>query len=114
MTSHAPRWAVAWKYRAERAETKLNAISIQVGRTGAVTPVAELEPIENLSGTEVKRATLHNESYIREKDIRVGDTVVVEKAGEIIPAVLWVVPEKRTSDSVPFDFLRYVPNAARP
>jgi DNA ligase (NAD+) len=114
MTSHAPRWAVAWKYRAERAETKLNAISIQVGRTGAVTPVAELEPIENLSGTEVKRATLHNESYIREKDIRVGDTVVVEKAGEIIPAVLWVVPEKRTNDSVPFEFPTICPECGSP
>lgn len=104
MTSHAPRWAIAWKYRAERAQTRLNSITIQVGRTGAVTPVAELEPIERLSGTEVKRATLHNESYIASKDIRVGDTVVVEKAGEIIPAVLGVVLEKRPADSVPYQF----------
>ena len=104
MTSHAPRWAIAWKYRAERAQTRLRAITIQVGRTGAVTPVAELEPIERLSGTEVKRATLHNESYIASKDIRVGDTVIVEKAGEIIPAVLGVVLEKRPADSVPYQF----------
>ncbi len=104
LTSHAPRWAVAWKYRAERAQTRLNAITIQVGRTGAVTPVAELQPIENLSGTEVKRATLHNEGYIIEKDIRVGDTVIVEKAGEIIPAVLGIVPELRPADSVPYKF----------
>ena len=104
MTSHAPRWAIAWKYRAERAQTRLRSITIQVGRTGAVTPVAELEPIERLSGTEVKRATLHNESYIASKDIRVGDTVIVEKAGEIIPAVLGVVLEKRPADSVPYQF----------
>lgn len=104
MTSHAPRWATAWKYRAERAQTRLNAITIQVGRTGAITPVAELEPIENLSGTEVHRATLHNESYIAEKDIRIGDTVIVEKAGEIIPAVLGVVLENRPTDSVPYVF----------
>ncbi len=104
LTSHAPRWAVAWKYRAERAQTRLNAITIQVGRTGAVTPVAELQPIENLSGTEVKRATLHNEGYIIDKDIRVGDTVIVEKAGEIIPAVLGIVLELRPFDSVPYKF----------
>ncbi len=114
MTSHAPRWAVAWKYRAERAETRLNSITIQVGRTGAVTPVAELEPIKNLSGTEVRRATLHNEGYIAEKDIRVGDTVVVEKAGEIIPAVLGVVPEKRPQGSKPFEFPKICPECGSP
>lgn len=104
LTSHAPRWAIAWKYRAERAQTRLNAITIQVGRTGALTPVAELEPIENLSGTEVRRATLHNESYIADKDIRVGDTVVVEKAGEIIPAVLGIVSDLRPDGAKPYEF----------
>ncbi len=114
LTSHAPRWAVAWKYRAERAQTRLNAITIQVGRTGAVTPVAELEPIENLSGTEVKRATLHNESYIVDKDIRVGDTVIVEKAGEIIPAVLGIVPELRPTNAKQYQFPTICPECGSP
>lgn len=114
MTSHAPRWATAWKYRAERAETRLNAITIQVGRTGVITPVAELEPIENLSGTEVRRATLHNESYIANKDIRIGDTVIVEKAGEIIPAVLGVILEKRPESSVAYNFPTICPECGSP
>ena len=108
MTSHSPRWAVAWKYRAKRAKTKLLSITIQVGRTGAVTPVAELEPIR-LSGTMVARATLHNAGYISEKDIRVGDEVVVEKAGEIIPAVIEPVAESRGPESVPFEFPTHCP-----
>jgi len=89
-TAKAPRWAIAYKYAPEQAETKLNAITIQVGRTGALTPVAELEPVF-LAGSTISRATLHNEDYIREKDIRIGDTVVIEKAGEVIPAVVSVV-----------------------
>ncbi len=102
-TSKAPRWAIAYKFAAEQAETRLNSISIQVGRTGALTPVAELEPVL-LAGTTVKRATLHNEDEIRRKDVREGDTVIVEKAGEIIPAVVRVVLEKRPPHSQPFDF----------
>ena len=93
-TAKAPRWAIAYKYAPEQAETKLNAITIQVGRTGALTPVAELEPVF-LAGSTISRATLHNEDYIREKDIRIGDTVVIEKAGEVIPAVVSVVLKKR-------------------
>lgn len=108
MTSHAPRWAVAWKYRAERAQTKLKSITLQVGRTGAVTPVAELEPVF-ISGTTVSRATLHNADNISEKDIRVGDTVVIEKAGEIIPAVLEVVKELRPQLAVPYEFPQNCP-----
>lgn len=108
MTSHAPRWAVAWKYRAERANTKLKSITLQVGRTGAVTPVAELEPVF-ISGTTVSRATLHNADNISEKDIRVGDTVVIEKAGEIIPAVLEVVKELRPQSAVPYEFPQNCP-----
>lgn len=108
MTSHAPRWAVAWKYRAERANTKLKSITLQVGRTGAVTPVAELEPVF-ISGTNVSRATLHNADNISEKDIRVGDTVVIEKAGEIIPAVLEVVKELRPQSAVPYEFPQNCP-----
>lgn len=100
-TAKSPRWAVAYKYEPEQAETTLHAISIQVGRTGVLTPVAELEPVQ-LAGTTVKRATLHNEDEIRRKDIRIGDRVVVEKAGEIIPAVVKVVTEKRTGKEMEF------------
>ena len=100
-TAKSPRWAVAYKYEPEQAETTLHAISIQVGRTGVLTPVAELEPVQ-LAGTTVKRATLHNEDEIRRKDIKIGDRVVVEKAGEIIPAVVRVVTDKRTGSEQEF------------
>jgi DNA ligase (NAD+) len=102
-TSKAPRWAMAYKFAAERAETKLRAITIQVGRTGVLTPVAELEPVV-LGGTTVSRATLHNQDEIARKDIRVGDTVSLEKAGEVIPAVIAVNRERRTPACVPFVF----------
>ncbi len=102
-TSKAPRWAIAYKFEAERAETVLKEISLQIGRTGAVTPVAILEPVQ-LAGTTVSRATLHNEDEIKRKDIRPGDTVLVQKAGEIIPQVLSVNTDKRPADSEPFDF----------
>jgi DNA ligase (NAD+) len=100
-TAKSPRWAVAYKYEPEQAETLLHSISIQVGRTGVLTPVAELEPVL-LAGTTVKRATLHNEDEIRRKDIRIGDRVIIEKAGEIIPAVVKVVTEKRTGEEREF------------
>ena len=102
-TSKAPRWAISYKFAAEQAETRLRAITIQVGRTGNLTPVAELEPVE-IAGTVVSRATLHNEDEIRRKDVREGDFVIIEKAGEIIPAVVRVVHEKRPSGLAPFDF----------
>ena len=102
-TSKSPRWAIAYKFEAERAETLLKEISLQIGRTGAVTPVAILQPVQ-LAGTTVSRATLHNEDEIRRKDIRPGDTVLVQKAGEIIPQVLGVIESKRPADSQPFDF----------
>jgi DNA ligase (NAD+) len=102
-TAKAPRWAMAYKYAAEQAETKLKAITIQVGRTGALTPVAELEPVF-LAGSTIGRATLHNEDELRRKDIRVGDTVTIEKAGEVIPAVVGVVLTKRTGKEEPFVF----------
>ena len=101
-TAKSPRWAVAYKYEPEQAETLLKEITLQIGRTGVLTPVAELEPVQ-LAGTVVKRATLHNEDEIRRKDIRIGDRVIVEKAGEIIPAVVRVVTEKRTGKEQPFD-----------
>jgi DNA ligase (NAD+) len=110
-TSKAPKWAMAYKYAPEQAETRLRAITIQVGRTGALTPVAELEPVF-LSGSTVSRATLHNEEELRRKDIRVGDVVVIEKAGEVIPAVVRVVPERRTGAEVAFEFPRSCPECS--
>ncbi len=107
-TAKAPRWAIAYKYAAEQAETKLNGITIQVGRTGALTPVAELEPVF-LAGSTISRATLHNEDYIRDKDIRIGDTVTIEKAGEVIPAVVNVVLKRRSGSEKKFNFPKTCP-----
>ncbi len=101
-TSHAPRWAVAYKYPPEEARTKILSIDIQVGRTGALTPVAKLEPVR-LAGTLVQRASLHNEGEIKRKDIRVGDTVRVRKAAEIIPEIISVETELRTGCEKIFD-----------
>src|SRR5436189_2174549 len=106
-TAKSPRWAIAYKYEAEPVETRLKDIVIQVGRTGILTPVAMLEPMF-VSGSTVGRATLHNEDEIKRKDIRIGDTVVIEKAGEVIPAVVEVVKSKRPRDAKPFDFAAHV------
>lgn len=105
--SRAPRWAAAYKFRPEQKETVLNAITVQVGRTGVLTPVAELEPVF-VSGTTVSRATLHNEEEIQRKDVRIGDTVLIEKAGEIIPAVVKIIPDKRPADAKPFSLFDHV------
>lgn len=102
-TSKAPRWAIAYKYAPEQARTRLNGITVQVGRTGALTPVAELEPVL-LAGSTISRATLHNEDELRRKDIRVGDRVIIEKAGEVIPAVVGVLTDQRTGEEQPFVF----------
>ncbi len=107
MTAKAPSWAKAFKYEPERCETLLKEITVQVGRTGVLTPVAELEPVF-LAGSTISRATLHNADEISRKDIRIGDTVLIEKAGEVIPAVLEVVPGKRPANSVPFDFVGHL------
>jgi DNA ligase (NAD+) len=106
-TAKSPRWAIAYKYAAERVQTRLNDIKIQVGRTGILTPVAVLESVL-VSGSTVRRATLHNEDEIKRKDVRIGDTVVIEKAGEVIPAVVEVLRSKRPRDAKPFDFSAHV------
>ena len=102
-TSKAPRWAIAYKFEAEQAVTKLIDIAIQVGRTGTLSPVAILEPVQ-LAGTTVSRATLHNSDEIARKDVRIGDSVIVEKAGEIIPAIVEVVHSQRPEGAEPFQF----------
>ena len=101
-TAKAPRWAMAFKYAPEQMQTKLNAITVQVGRTGTLTPVAELEPVF-LDGSTISRATLHNEDEIARKDIRVGDTVLIEKRGDVIPGVISVLRELRPAGAEPFD-----------
>ncbi len=101
MTAKSPRWAFAYKYKPEQGETQVKEITVQVGRTGVLTPVAELVPVF-VSGSTVARATLHNEEEIARKDIRVGDWVVIEKAGEVIPAVVEVRKERRTGEEVVF------------
>lgn len=108
-----PKWAVAYKYPPEEKETKLISIDIQVGRTGVLTPTANLEPVR-LAGTTVSRATLHNEEFIWERDIRIGDTVVVRKAGEIIPEIICSLPNKRTGCEYTFSMPDTCPSCGTP
>ncbi len=107
-TAKAPRWAAAYKYPPERKETKLYDITVQVGRTGVLTPTAELDPVF-IGGTTVSRATLHNIDFINSKDIRIGDTVILQKAGEIIPEIIGPVKEKRTGREVPYSMPEFCP-----
>jgi DNA ligase (NAD+) len=110
-TAKSPRWAIAYKFPAEEVVTKLIGIELSVGRTGVVTPTAILEPVR-VAGTTVQRATLHNEDFIREKDIRIGDSVIIKKAGDIIPEVVNVVPDRRTGEEVPFVMPTHCPECA--
>ena len=112
-TAKAPRWAIAYKFKAEQVSTRLNEITYQVGRTGAITPVANLEPVE-LAGTTVKRASLHNADQIEKLDIRVGDEVFVEKGGEIIPKIIAVDLSKRLQNSQPTKYITECPECNTP
>ena len=112
-TAKFPRWAAAFKYPPEQKEAQVLDIQVQVGRTGVLTPKASLSPVR-LAGTTVTSASLHNQDYITEKDIRIGDTVLVQKAGEIIPEVVRVVKEKRLSDSVPYHLPDHCPVCGAP
>ena len=112
-TAKSPRWAIAYKFKAERACTRLNEVTYQVGRTGAVTPVANMDPVQ-LAGTIVKRATLNNEDFIRSFDLHIGDYVYVEKGGEIIPKIVGVAVEKRPQDAVPVEFIKTCPECGTP
>ncbi len=107
-TAKSPRWAIAYKFPAEEVVTKLLDIELNVGRTGVITPTAVLEPVL-VAGTTVQRASLHNEDLIREKDIKIGDYVVVKKAGDIIPEVVSVIEERRTGEEVPFSMPEHCP-----
>jgi DNA ligase (NAD+) len=111
--SRSPRWAIAFKFAARRAETLLENIIVQVGRTGTITPVAQLRPVL-LSGSTISRATLHNEDFIRELDLHVGDTVIIEKGGDVIPKVTDVVREHRPESTAPFHFPVRCPVCASP
>ena len=112
-TQKFPRWAIALKYPAEEAPTRVEAIAINVGRTGALTPLAHLQPVQ-LAGTTVQRATLHNSDYIAQLDLRVGDTVIIRKAGEIIPEVVRVLPELRPEGTQPFQMPSCCPVCNQP
>ncbi|MGE5944501.1 MAG: NAD-dependent DNA ligase LigA [Flavobacteriales bacterium] len=112
-TAKSPRWAIAYKFKAEQVSTRLNSISYQVGRTGAITPVANLQPVE-LAGTIVKRASLHNADQIEKLDIRVGDEVYVEKGGEIIPKIIAVDLSQRPLNSTPTEYITVCPECETP
>lgn len=111
--SRAPRWAVAWKFAAETAETVLEQVIFSVGRTGVITPVAALRPVR-VAGVEVKRASLHNEDELVAKDARIGDTVIIRRAGDVIPEVVGVVMEKRTGNEQPVAFPSSCPSCGKP
>lgn len=112
-TAKSPRWAIAYKFPAERKKTKIIDIIVEVGRTGNITPTAVLEPVR-LAGTSVSRATLHNEDYIKEKDIKINDTVLVQKAGDIIPQIIEVIKEERSGEEIEFEMPKECPVCNEP
>ena len=112
-TAKSPRWAIAYKFKAERERTRLLEVTFQVGRTGAITPVANMEPVQ-LAGTMVKRATLNNEDFIRSFDLHIGDYVYVEKGGEIIPKIVGVDADSREPDAKPVEFIKTCPECGTP
>lgn len=113
ITSHHPRWAIAFKFKARQGKTRLLKVIFQVGRTGAITPVGKLEPIE-LGGVVVSSVSLINEDFIREKDIRIGDLVIVERAGDVIPYIIGVDKSARTGEEKPIEFPKYCPSCGSP
>lgn len=112
-TARAPRFAVAWKFPAQQAVTRLLDITVQVGRTGVLTPVAELEPVQ-IGGALVTRATLHNEDEIRKRDVRIGDKVFVRRAGDVIPEVVSAALDERSPDATPYVFPHHCPSCGMP
>src|SRR5207247_246585 len=112
-TAHHPRWAIAYKFAARQATTRVKSITINVGKTGALTPAAQLEPVE-LAGVTVSNVSLHNEDEVRKKDVRVGDTVLIERAGDVIPYLVQVVISKRPDDARPFQMPRECPVCGAP
>ena len=112
-TAKSPRWAIAYKFKAERALTRLDEVTYQVGRTGAITPVANMQPVQ-LAGTTVRRATLNNEDFIRSLDLHIADYVYVEKGGEIIPKIVGVEVDKRLADAKPVTFITHCPECGAP
>jgi DNA ligase (NAD+) len=113
MTTHHPRWAIAFKFKARQATTKLRAIEFQVGRTGAVTPVAKLEPVQ-VGGVTVSSISVHNEEYIKEKDLQINDTVVIERAGDVIPQIVKSLPELRDGSQTAIVFVKECPSCHQP
>src|SRR5512132_415606 len=112
-TAHHPRWAIAYKFAARQATTRVKGITINVGKTGALTPTAQLEPVE-LAGVTVSNVSLHNEDEVRRKDVRIGDTVLIERAGDVIPYLVQVVTSKRPRDARSFHMPRTCPVCGAP
>lgn len=113
MTTHHPRWAIAFKFKAQQATTKLRGIEFQVGRTGAVTPVAKLDPVQ-VGGVTVSSISVHNEEYIKEKDLQINDTVIIERAGDVIPQIVKSLPKLRDGSQIPIVFLKECPSCKQP
>ena len=113
MTTHHPRWAIAFKFKARQATTKLRSVEFQVGRTGAVTPVAKLDPVQ-VGGVTVSSISIHNEDYIKEKDLQIGDTVLIERAGDVIPQIVKSQPDLRDGTEIPIDFPKVCPVCKSP